>query len=152
MILIGSDHGGYELKEKIKSYLDSRNISYEDVGTGNCESVDYPDFALIVAKRISEKKADRGILICGTGIGMSVAANKFPGVRATLCHNNFTAKMSREHNNSNCLVLGERVIDPPKAVEITGIWLNTAFLGERHQKRIDKIEAIEKQLFEKYKK
>ncbi|RMF97140.1 MAG: ribose 5-phosphate isomerase B [Candidatus Schekmanbacteria bacterium] len=152
MLLIGADHGGFKLKERIKKYLSQKNIPFEDVGTNNEESCDYPDFAVSVAKRISEGKAEKGILICGTGIGMSITANKFPGVRATLCHNSFTAKMSREHNNSNILVLGERDIDEETALEITKIWLETPFAGDRHQRRLDKIKAIEEELYKNYNK
>jgi len=149
MILIGADHGGFNLKEKIKNYLKSRNIPFEDVGTNSKDSVDYPDYAVIVAKGVLEGKAEKGILICGTGIGMSITANKFPGIRATLCHNDFTAKMSREHNDSNILALGERVLDEETAIEITKIWIDTPFGGDRHQRRLNKITAAEKNILEK---
>ena len=149
MILIGSDHGGFELKETIKKYLEKKCIPYQDLGTESNNSVDYPAYAIDVARRISEKKADSGILICGTGIGMSIVANKFPGVRATLCCNTYTAKMSREHNNSNILILGGRTIEPEHAVEITEVWLTTEFEGGRHQKRLDRITTLENELFGK---
>jgi len=144
-IAIGSDHGGFRLKEIIKEYIEGRGYECEDFGTTNEESVDYPDFALKVADSVSNGKNPRGVLICGTGIGMSIVANKVPDIRATLCSDEYTAKMSREHNNSNILVLGGRTLDEKKAKSIVDVWLETEFTGEdRHVKRLKKIEDIGK--------
>jgi len=117
-----------------------------DMGTHSDESCDYPDYGIQVANSVSRKNYNRGILVCGTGLGMSITANKFGGVRATLCHDTFTAKMSREHTNSNLLILGGRVLHPDRALEIVGIWLKTEFEGGRHVKRLDKIKDLEDQL------
>lgn len=144
-IAIAGDHGGFRLKEQIKNYLDEQNIEYQDFGTMTEDSVDYPDYALIVAQRVRGGDFDRGIIICGTGIGISIAANKVPGIRAALCNDSFSAKASREHNDANLLALGERVTGPSLALNIVEAWLNTEFAGGRHQKRIDKISAIEGQ-------
>ena len=141
-IVIGSDHAGYELKAEVKKYLDEKNIPYKDVGAHSMESVDYPDFAKEVGRPVASGKYDKGILICGTGIGMSIAANKVKGVRAALCHDVYSAKVTREHNNSNVLTMGARVIGIDLALEIVKTWLQTEFVGEsqpRHQRRIDKI-------------
>ena len=138
-IIIASDHGGYDLKEKIKEYLKELNYEFDDFGTDSTDSVDYTDYAQKVAKEIQKK--GRGILICGTGIGMSIAANRFSGVRATLCHDEETAKMAREHNNSNILCMGGRVLDTETAKKITKVWLETPFSGdERHKRRLEKID------------
>jgi len=142
-IAIASDHAGFLLKELIKKHLDELGYKYEDFGTTSEESVDYPDYAFKVAKFISKNKFDRGILICGTGIGMSIAANKFPGVRATLCYDTETARSSREHNDSNVVALGARTTDPELAKKIVSIWLTTEFAGERHLRRVNKIKEIE---------
>lgn len=150
-IALASDHGGFQLKEKIKKYLEEQNYEYEDFGTNNEESVDYSDFASKVTESILAGNNDRGILICGTGIGMSIAANKVPGIRATLCHDEYTAKMSREHNDSNILVLGGRVLDKTKAKSIVDVWLKTEFTDEdRHARRLKKIEDIEKKVQNKF--
>ncbi len=141
-LAIGSDHGGYELKEKIKHLLEELGISYKDFGTNSEESVDYPDFAEEVAKGIADKDYELGILICGTGIGMSIAANKIDGVRAALCHDLFSAQATREHNNSNVLTIGARVIGDQLALEIVKTWLKSDFDGGRHQRRIDKIAKL----------
>ncbi|CAN2047488.1 Ribose-5-phosphate isomerase B [Candidatus Magnetomoraceae bacterium gMMP-1] len=141
-IIIGCDHAAYEMKEKIKSYLINQGIEVEDAGTYNEESVDYSDFAIKVARSVSNGSFARGILICGTGVGMSLAANRFSGVRATLCNDLFSAVMSRQHNDSNILVMGGRVIGDVLATEITRIWLETPFEGGRHQKRIDKFDML----------
>jgi ribose 5-phosphate isomerase B len=146
MIVIASDHGGLELKEEIKGMLLDRGMSCEDLGTGNGDSVDYPDFGQKVARRISEGTASRGILVCGTGIGMSIVANKFPGVRAALATDVFMATMAKEHNNANILVLGGRVIDTCTAREMVTAWLETEFAGGRHQARLDKIAQLESEL------
>lgn len=137
-VAIGNDHGGLAFKSEILLLLKERGVEVEDFGCNTTESVDYPDFAAIVCGAVSENRCDRGILICGTGIGMSMAANRKPGIRAALCHEQFTARMSREHNNANVLCLGGRVIGPSLAGEIVATWLDTDFAGGRHQRRIDK--------------
>lgn len=142
-LAIGSDHGGIHLKEVLKKHLEERKIECIDVGTYTEESCDYPDFALKVCQEITEGNVDRGILVCGTGIGMSLAANKVKGIRAALCGDVFSATMSREHNNANVICLGERVLGPGLAVCVLDAWLDTEFAGGRHQRRVDKIMAIE---------
>ncbi|HEX4129986.1 MAG TPA: ribose 5-phosphate isomerase B [Pirellulales bacterium] len=144
-IALGSDHRGYPVKERLLELLRRLNQEVTDVGTHDCESVDYPDIGSIVAKMVSAGEVDRGILICGTGIGMCITANKFPGVRAAPCHDDLTAEMSRRHNDLNVLclsadMLGERLID--RMVEI---WLKTEFEGGRHARRVEKIAEIERQ-------
>ena len=141
-IVVGSDHAAYALKEKIKAFLSQKSIVVEDIGTHSEASVDYPDFGIKVASMVSEGKFKRGILICGTGIGMSMVANRFSHVRAALCADSFTASMSRRHNNSNILVLGGRVIGAALALEIVKIWLETPFEGGRHQVRIEKFDRM----------
>jgi len=144
-IALGCDHGGWELKEAIAATLKSLDIEVLDMGTESEESVDYPDFASKVAGAVSTGKADRGVTICGTGIGMSIVANKFPGVRAALCHDSFTARMSRLHNDANILVMGGRVTGREVALDMLKQWLATPFEGGgRHQRRLDKIADIEK--------
>lgn len=147
MIVIGSDHGGYELKEAVKALLVERGIAVVDLGTDNGDSVDYPDFGERVARKVSSGEAEKGILVCGTGIGMSIVANKFPAVRAALVADIYMAKMAKQHNNANILVLGGRVIDTTEAREIVEAWLDTLFEGGRHQSRLDKIAALEKDLY-----
>lgn len=142
-VAIGCDHGGYQLKEEIKRYLQDTGVDYKDFGTHSEESCDYPDYAKLVAEAVAAGECTRGILICGTGIGMSIAANKVPGIRAALCHDCFSAKATREHNDSNILCMGERVIGRGLAMEIVRLWLFTAFTGGRHQKRVDKITELE---------
>lgn len=142
-IVIGSDHGAFQLKNKIKEYLLETGIDVKDIGTHTEESVDYPDFGIKVASSVSKGKFDRGILLCGTGIGMSMVANKFPHVRAALCNDLFSAIMSRRHNNANILVLGGRVIGEELALEIVNAWLKTPFEAGRHERRICKFERIE---------
>ena len=139
-IVIGSDHGGFEYKEEIKKFLLEKGYKIIDVGTNSKASCDYPVFAKEAAQKIINGEADRGILICGTGIGMSITANKFKGIRAALCGDTFSARATRAHNNSNILCLGERVIGLGLAIDIVNIWLNTEYEGGRHQKRIDMIE------------
>lgn len=139
-IAVGSDHGGLEYKEKILEFLKNKGYETIDEGTYSKESCDYPEFARKVATLVAEKKADRGILICGSGIGMSIAANKVKGIRAALCSETTSARLSREHNNSNILCLGQRLIGETMAFEIVETWLNTEFAGGRHQHRIDIIE------------
>lgn len=142
-VAIASDHGGYNLKGVIIELLKKLQMDYQDFGCFSADSVDYPDFAGLVAREVASGNCERGILICGTGIGMSIAANKFPGIRAALCHDVFSARATREHNNSNVLCLGERVIGPGLAGEIVRVWLETEFSGGRHQKRLDKIKSLE---------
>jgi ribose 5-phosphate isomerase B len=142
-VIIGCDHAAYALKETVKSFLIKNGIDVTDVGAFDENSVDYPDFGIRVALSVSGKEFERGILICGTGIGMSIVANKFPGVRAALCGDLFSAIMSRRHNDANILVLGGRVIGDILALEIVKTWLETPFDGKRHQLRIDKIDEID---------
>jgi len=142
-IIIGSDHAAYDLKEKVKAFLVDRGIDVEDAGSYSEDSVDYPDFGIKVASMVSTGKFERGILLCGTGIGMSMVANKFPHVRAALCSDLFSAIMSRRHNNSNILVLGGRVVGEALAIEMVRAWLETPFDGGRHQLRIDKFDQID---------
>lgn len=140
-IAIGSDHGGFEYKTKIAEYIKTLGYHVEDLGTNSTKSCDYPIIAKKVAQSVSENKFDRGILICGTGIGMSIVANKVKGVRAALCSDTFSARLTREHNNSNVLCLGQRVIGLGLALDIVDIWLKTEFSNdERHTRRISLIE------------
>jgi ribose 5-phosphate isomerase B len=145
-IAIGCDHAGVELKKEIISLLRDLRIECIDYGTNGTESVDYPDFGEKVSEAVSSGKIEKGILICGTGIGMSIVANKFPAVRASLCNGLFAAKMSRLHNDANVLVLGGRVTGKDLAKEIVRTWVNTPFEGERHAKRLKKITLIEDRL------
>lgn len=142
-VALGADHGGYRLKEAIKGWLDELGVAYEDFGAHSLDSVDYPDYARAVAERVASGDFDRGILVCGTGIGMAIAANKVPGVRAALCHDVFSARATREHNDSNVLTLGERVVGPGLARAIVEAWLGTEFGGGRHSQRVAKIRQIE---------
>ena len=139
-IAIGSDHGGYEYKEQIVSHLREKGYECVDVGTYSTDSCDYPVIARTVTTKITTGEADRGILICGTGIGMSIVANKVKGIRAALCGDTFSARSSRAHNNSNVLCLGERVIGINLAMDIVDIWLESKFEGGRHQRRVDMME------------
>ena len=142
-IALGCDHAGFGLKEEILSLLQTLNVEVVDCGTNSTTSVDYPDFGEKVSVLVSSGKIERGILICGTGLGMSMVANKFPNVRASLCNDLFTAKMSRLHNDANVLVLGGRVIGKDLAHEIVKTWVSTPFEGDRHLKRLNKIKKIE---------
>ncbi|HZH61476.1 MAG TPA: ribose 5-phosphate isomerase B [Metabacillus sp.] len=145
-VAIASDHGGITIRKEIINLLEELNIEYVDLGCKCQTSVDYPDYAVPVAEMVAKGEAERGILVCGTGIGMSIAANKVKGVRCALVHDTFSAKATREHNNSNILAMGERVIGPGLARDITKIWLTTAFEeGGRHENRINKISDIEMQ-------
>ena len=144
MIAIGSDHAGFAAKEHIKSLLTEEGLPSRDFGCFDEQSVHYPDFGRAVAQAVASGECARGILICGTGIGMSIVANKCPGIRAALCHNNFTAACSREHNDANILVMGARVLNFEQMAEITRIWLNTAFEGGRHALRLDMISEMER--------
>lgn len=143
MIALGSDHGGLEMKAAVAQVLAERGIDVQDMGTGNGDSVDYPDFAEKVALAVSQGEAECGVLICGTGIGMSIAANKYPGVRAALVTDEFMAQMAKEHNNANILVMGGRVLSDDAARHMVQVWLDTEYEGGRHQRRLDKIARIE---------
>lgn len=143
IIGIGSDHGGFELKEIIKGYLDKSGLEFVDFGTYNKDSVDYPDFGKKVADAVITKEVDKGIVICGTGIGISIAANKVKGIRCALCGDTYSARMSREHNNANVLALGARVIGVDLALEILKVWLESEFQAGRHEIRVNKISDIE---------
>ena len=140
-VIIGSDHAAYELKEKIKTYLSQKNYTVQDVGTSSTASVNYVDYGKKVAQAVSEGACPRGILLCGTGLGMSMVANRFPGVRAALCSDIFSARMSRVHNDANVLVIGGRVVGDVLALELVQEWLDTAFEGGRHLDRINSIDA-----------
>ncbi len=142
-VAIGCDHAGVSLKNEILPVLKELAVEWKDFGTTTEESVDYPDFGERVSEEVSKNNVERGILICGTGIGMSIVANKFPGIRAALCHDSYSAEMSRLHNDANLLVLPGKIIGKETAKEIVRIWFTTPFEGGRHQKRLDKIKAIE---------
>ncbi|MCP3923440.1 MAG: ribose 5-phosphate isomerase B [Desulfobacterales bacterium] len=141
-IIIGCDHAGYPLKEKVKAFLLEKDFAVEDVGTNSLESVNYTDFGKKVASSVSKGEFKRGILICGTGLGMSILANRYTNVRAALCSEGFSTEMSRRHNDSNILVLGGRVIGESLAVDLVKIWTETPFDGGRHQTRIDQFENL----------
>lgn len=145
MIAIGSDHGGYKLKEEIKKYLEEKEIEYKDMGCMNEERVDYPNIAKEVAKQVQSKKCEKGILICRSGIGMSICANKFKGIRCTPCHNEYTAKYARLHNDSNILAIGADDVTENEAICILRMWLATEFEGGRHEERIKMIEKMEEE-------
>ena len=139
---MGCDHAGFALKEFIKDFIGDENITVEDCGTYSEDSVDYPDYGIAMAQKVASGTYSRGILVCGTGLGMSMVANRFKSVRAALCNDLFSAMMSRRHNDSNILVLGGRVIGPELAKEIVRVWLTTPFEDGRHQKRIEKFDTI----------
>ncbi len=143
-ILLGSDHGGYFLKEDLKDFLKELGHEVVDYGAYSTDSCDYPDIAFLVAADLIAGKGDRAVLVCGTGIGMCIAANKVKGIRAALCHDVFSAKASREHNDANVLTLGERVIGKGLAREIVRNWLEAGFTGGRHQRRVEKIMRFER--------
>ena len=143
MIAIGSDHGGYKLKEEIKKYLDEKEIKYKDYGTMNEEAVDYPNIAKEVAQAVQSNKCDSGILICRSGIGMSITANKFKGIRCAACHDEYTAKYAKLHNNSNILAIGADDVTTNEAICILRMWLATKYEGGRHEERLKIIEEIE---------
>ena len=145
-IAIASDHAGYDLKQVVNALLINENYEVVDLGPENSDSVDYPDYGISLAKAVAEKRVDRGIVICGTGIGMSIVVNRFPGIRGTLCSDVYTAKLCRGHNDSNILILGGRVVGFGLAQEIVKTWLSTPFEGGRHQSRLDKIEKIDKSI------
>ena len=143
MIAIGSDHGGFKLKEAIKEYLDENEIKYKDFGTYSEERADYPEIAKVVSKSVQKNECDRGILICRSGYGMSIVANKFKGIRCVPCFEETPAKFSRMHNNSNILALGADYMTESKAIQILRIWIATEFGGGRYQDRLDLITEIE---------
>ena len=143
-IALGADHAGYELKEALKGWLINHGFQVLDLGTHSTESVDYPDYAALVGESVADHKVERGLLVCGTGIGMAMAANKVPGVRAALCGDLYSARMSREHNDANVLVLGGRLMGAEMAADILHAWLETDFAAGRHARRVDKIADIER--------
>ncbi|MBM4272193.1 MAG: ribose 5-phosphate isomerase B [Deltaproteobacteria bacterium] len=145
-IIIGSDHAGFNLKETIKQHLSDRGYTVIDVGTCDEGQVDYPDFGDKVAEKVSSGEFTRGILVCGSGVGMTIVANKFPNIRAVLCLDEETARLSRLHNNTNILVLAGRRTDAEKGKAITLVWLTTEFEGGRHQRRLEKIRKIESRI------
>lgn len=145
-IAIASDHGGYELKEDLKKFLLERGEDLLDLGTNTDSKVDYPDYGRKVAEKVSRGEVNKGILICGTGIGMSIVANKFPGIRAALVTNEFMARMAKEHNDANILVLGGKVTDRENSRKMVETWLSAKFTGERHQRRLEKIKEIEREV------
>jgi ribose 5-phosphate isomerase B len=142
-IALGADHAGVHLKQEIRQLLDERGIAYTDFGTNAIDSVDYPDFAAAVSTEVGQGRFDYGILFCGSGIGMAMAANKMPGIRAASVTDEVSARLSREHNNANVLALGERITPAAQARQIVNAFLDTPFAGGRHQRRIDKIAALE---------
>jgi ribose 5-phosphate isomerase B len=142
-IALASDHGGFDLKESVIAHLLNTGWEVDDLGPHSGDSVDYPDYGIKLAEAVAEKRVQRGIVICGTGIGMSIVVNRYPGIRGTLCSDLFTAKLCREHNDSNILIMGGRVIGKGLAAEIVNTWLNTPFEGGRHQRRLDKINQID---------
>ncbi len=144
-IVLGADHAGYELKDKIKQHLQQQGVDVRDEGTSSPDSVDYPDYARLVAHDVAEQRADLGILVCGSGIGMAMAANKVDGIRAANVSTEYEAQMSREHNNANVLALGARIVGADEAFRIVDKWLSAQFAGGRHERRVEKIMAIEKE-------
>ncbi|MDF2607333.1 MAG: ribose 5-phosphate isomerase [Bacillales bacterium] len=142
-VAIASDHGGLNIRKEIIALMEEMGIEYIDFGPSSSDSVDYPDFAFPVAEGVAKGEFDKGILVCGTGIGMSIAANKVPGIRCALVHDTFSAKATREHNDTNILAMGERVIGPGLARDIAKIWLSTNFEGGRHEARVNKINNYE---------
>lgn len=145
-IAIGNDHAGFKLKNAIKKYLDEKGIINKNFGSNDKNPVDYPDYALPVALAVSRGEYDRGILICGTGIGMSMVVNKVPGIRGAVCHNVFTARVSRAHNDANILLLGGRVLKKKEVLRIVQVWLKTKAEGGRHKRRVKKIKQTERRL------
>ena len=143
-IALGADHAGFELKEALKAWVIDQGYQVLDYGTHSTDSVDYPDYATQVAEAVASQKVERGVLVCGTGIGMAITANKVPGVRAALCADLYTARMSREHNDANVLTMGGRLMGPEMALDILKMWLETDFAGDRHRRRVDKITDLER--------
>lgn len=146
-LAVASDHGGYHLKKAILKLLSSKNVEYLDLGVQSEDSVDYPDYASDVASKVSDGEVDAGILVCGTGIGMAITANKFKGVRAAVVTDEFTAKMSKEHNNANVIAVGGRVLDEATATQCVQAWLEASYEGGRHDRRLNKIKEIENKHF-----
>ena len=145
MIAVASDHAGFELKNEIIKHLTEKNIPFEDLGTyDGTTSVDYNDYGLLVGEAVSKGTREKGIIICGTGVGISISANKVPGIRAALCTDCYTARMSREHNDANILAMGARVVGTGLAIEILDTWLGASFMGDRHARRVNKFTDIEK--------
>jgi ribose 5-phosphate isomerase B len=140
-LLIAADHGGFELKERLKRTLDRLGVGYEDLGTSSADPVDYPDLGHAAARAVARGEAERALLVCGTGLGMSMTANRHPGVRAALAYDEETARLAREHNDANVLALGGRFLDPDRAERILEIWLQTPYQGGRHDRRIRKIDS-----------
>jgi len=147
LIGLACDHGGFELKEELKAFLKLLGVEPIDMGTFNEDSVDYPDFGVLVAEKVSQGELEKGILICGTGIGMSMVANKFPRIRAALVNDLYSSRCSREHNDANILIIGGRIVGKELAKEIVRVWLETPFAGGRHKRRLEKIKALEKEKF-----
>ena len=147
-LALASDHGGFELKEAVRGWLQEWGYQVVDLGTHSPESVDYPDYIALAAAAVSRGETDRAVVLCGTGIGASIVANKFPGVRATLCHDIYTARMSRLHNDSNVLAMGGRVLGADLAREMLKVWLETPFEGGRHERRLRKVAEIERKILE----
>ena len=143
-IALGADHAGFQVKEALKAWLIEQGYEVVDYGTHSPESVDYPDYAAQVAEAVADQKVERGVLVCGTGIGMAITANKVAGVRAALCSDLYTARASREHNDANVLALGGRLMGPEMALDILRMWLATDFAGGRHRRRVDKIADLER--------
>ncbi|MGQ9673026.1 MAG: ribose 5-phosphate isomerase B [Candidatus Aminicenantales bacterium] len=146
-IALASDHAGFELKERVRAFLDEKGIAYLDFGSGAGETVDYVDFGIRAMDSVVSGECDRAILFCGTGIGMSIVANKFKGIRAAVCWDRYTAEVSRRHNDANCLCLGGRVLEPVRALEIVAAWIDSPFEGGRHERRVAKISELEKRTF-----
>ena len=144
MIVIGSDHGGFALKEEIKKHLEDKGVAFTDVGSYDGASVDYPDIAKAACEKIVSGECDKGLLFCGTGVGISIAANKIKGIRACCCSDAYSAKLTRQHNNANVIALGGRFTSPEDAKDIVDYYMNAEFEGGRHQGRVDKIMALEK--------
>ena len=144
-IAIGSDHAGYEAKQALVEHLRREGLEFLDFGTYTEKSCDYPDFAVLVALSVARGEVDRGVLLCGTGIGMSISANKIDGVRAALCHDEQTVRMSREHNDANILCLGTRILDLDRLISCLDLWIQTPFSGDRHARRVSKIHTLERQ-------
>ena len=142
-IAVGSDHAGFHLKESVRDYLKKKGFEVEDLGTNSTESVDYPDYAVKVARRVAAKQADFGVLMCGTGLGVAITANKIHGVLAAPCNDTLSAQLARSHNNANILTMGGRLTDAATAEKIVDSWLATSFLGGRHARRVDKIYALD---------
>ena len=143
VIALGSDHGGFELKQAMMAHLRETGVEFKDFGVFNSDSTDYPDIAVQVAEAVARGEYEKGVLLCGTGVGVSIAANKVTGIRAANCSDVFCAQMSREHNDANILTMGERVIGPELAAQILDVWLSSEFTGGRHSRRVDKISSYE---------